>query len=71
VKQQDRKQGPEPKHHDMPARTPVVVTMDDGTKWHTFTRSEPWQLAGGTWVVSLVGKTGGYLLDRVEPVKVG
>lgn len=49
--------------------TDVVVRADDGSLWHTQTRSFPWQLGHGTWVVSLVGKTGGYELDRVNPVK--
>lgn len=30
----------------------------------TTTRSNPWQLGHGAWVVSLVGRTGGYMLER-------
>lgn len=53
--------------------TPVVVTMDNGFLWRTRTRTRPWAMGDGTWVVGLEGKwldydgTGGYLLDRVRP----
>lgn len=49
----------------MKAGTAVNVTCDDGSIWQTKTRSEPWQLGGGQWVVLLEGKAGGYSLDRV------
>lgn len=49
--------------------TDVVVTLDNTSLWYTQTRSFPWELSNGTWVVLLVGKTGGYALDRVQPVK--
>ncbi len=54
---------------DMPAGTPVAVTLDNGEIWYTETRSVPWQLGHGDWVVLLKGKTGGYLLDRVVPTQ--
>ena len=44
----------------------VIVTLDDGTKWKTKTRSEPWLLGGHTWVVQLEGRAGCYDLRRVE-----
>jgi hypothetical protein len=49
----------------LPRGTEVVVRLDNGTKWRTRTRSEPWQLPSGHWVVLLGGRTGGYDLDRV------
>ena len=45
--------------------TEVNVLLDDGTIWRTHTRSEPWQLGHGQWVVALEGRAGGYALDRV------
>lgn len=53
----------------LPVGSSVIVTLDGGQKWVTVTRSEPWQLGSGQWVVSLVGKSGGYSLDRVEVAK--
>lgn len=42
-----------------------VHALDDmGGITATTTRSDPWQLGDGTWVVSLVGRTGGYSLER-------
>jgi len=51
---------------DLQAGTDVTVTRDDGSLWHTRTRTEPWQLGDGTWVVALEGRAGGYRLDRVR-----
>lgn len=48
--------------------TKVEVTLDDGSKWITETRSEPWELGSGHKVVMLKGKSGGYSFDRVKPV---
>lgn len=45
----------------------VVVTMDDGTKFQTVTRSEAALLGGHTAVIWLEGIPGCYLLDRVVP----
>lgn len=50
----------------LPVGTAVDVTLDDGTVWRTKTRSEPWQLKSGHWLVSLEGKAGGYSLERVR-----
>ncbi|GHU67361.1 hypothetical protein FACS189447_09480 [Spirochaetia bacterium] len=34
---------------------------------HTWeTRSEPWQIASGEWLVSLKEKSGGFCLDNLE-----
>jgi hypothetical protein len=46
--------------------TDVTVTRDDGSLWLTRTRTDPWQLGDGTWVVGLEGRAGGYALDRVR-----
>lgn len=51
----------------LPSGTSVIVIRDDGAEWHTKTRSEPWQLGHGQWVVALEGKAGGYDLSRVRP----
>ena len=49
----------------LPAGTLVNVRKDDGDTIVTRTRSLPWQLGHGDWVVSLEGISGGYALDRV------
>lgn len=46
--------------------TLVTVMLDSGATLDTKTRSEPWQLGSGHWVVQLEGKPGCYLLDRVK-----
>jgi hypothetical protein len=48
-----------------PVRTPVVVRRDDGSEFHTKTRSEAWLLGGHTPVVMVDGIAGAYLLRRV------
>jgi hypothetical protein len=50
----------------IPSGTAVTVTRDDGSPWLTRTRTEPWQLGDGTWVVALEGRAGGFRLDRVR-----
>ena len=52
----------------MKSGTEVNVLLDDGNIWRTRTRSEPWQLGHGQWVVALEGRAGGYDLDRVTEV---
>jgi hypothetical protein len=52
----------------LPEGTAVSVLLDNGETWHTKTRSMPWQLGHGQWVVALEGKAGGYALDRVKPI---
>lgn len=51
-----------------PSGTAVLVTEDDGSKTTTVTRSKPWQLGHGTWVVLVKGKVGGYRLSRMTRV---
>jgi hypothetical protein len=48
-----------------PIGTPVLVRRDDGTLLETVTRSAPWQMAHGDWVVLVKGITGCYLADRI------
>jgi hypothetical protein len=50
----------------LPEGTSVLLTLDDGSKIATRTRSLPWQLGHGAWVVLVEGKTGGWALERVE-----
>lgn len=50
----------------LPNGTAVTVTRDDGSLWITRTRTDPWQLGDGTWVVALEGRAGGFRLDRVR-----
>ncbi len=50
----------------IPSGTAVTVTRDDGSLWQTRTRTDPWQLRDGTWVVALEGRAGGFQLDRVR-----
>lgn len=47
----------------------VVVKLDDGSLWHTKTRSEAWNLGHGQPVVMLEGKSGGYDLSRITPME--
>lgn len=60
--------GPDP---TIPSGLDVTVIRDDGSRWLTRTRSEPWQLGDGTWVILLEGKAGGYALDRVRRRREG
>lgn len=48
-----------------PTGTPVLVVLDDYSIVSTVTRSPPWQLGHGAWVVSLKGRSGGFDLKRV------
>ena len=45
----------------------VIVMLDDGSERETHTRSDPWQLGHGEWVVKLDGIAGGYSTMRVRP----
>ncbi len=62
---------------DVPEGTQVIVTKDDGEKFHTKTRSSPWMLGvssrgpGHTAVIMVEGITGGYLLERIRLVPPG
>lgn len=47
----------------------VLVKLDDGSLFHTKTRSEAWTLGGGHPVVMLEGKSGGYDLTRCTPME--
>jgi hypothetical protein len=51
---------------DTPIGTPVVVRFDDGKCKRTVTRSTPWRLSNGVWLVSVEGVRGGYSLARVR-----
>jgi hypothetical protein len=46
----------------------VDVRLDDVTTWRTRARSAPWRISGGRWVIAVVGRTGGFALERVTPV---
>jgi hypothetical protein len=47
----------------------VEVLLDDGRVVRTEVRDQrPWELAGGQWLVSLVGFVGGYSLARCRPL---
>lgn len=51
----------------MPVGTPVWLTLDNGSTVETFTRSRPWYLPSGTWVILVEGRTGGWDCSRVRP----
>mgnify|MGYP001809842780 CR=1 FL=1 len=53
---------------DTPIGTPVRVHRDNGELLITVTRSMPWQLGHGEWIVSVEGIAGGYLLGCVEVI---
>ena len=52
-----------------PPSTPVHLTNDDGQVEETKTRSPAWLLGSAHPVVSVDGRTGGYLLERIRPVR--
>ena len=49
--------------------TEVILTDDFGKEHRTKTRSPAWDLGDGTPVVSVEGRTGGYALERIRPVR--
>ena len=53
----------------LPEGTSVLLRLDNGTQITTRTRSLPWQLGHGAWVVLVEGKSGGWALERVEEVR--
>lgn len=54
---------------DTPIGTPVVYKSVAEVDFITRTRSEPWQLGHGEWVVSIEGRTGGHVLSHLFPVE--
>lgn len=48
-----------------PIGHPVTVTKDDGSQVETQTRSAPYQVSTGTWVIFVEGITGCSALARV------
>lgn len=53
--------------------TPVLAwtgTRDGAPRW-TKTRSEPWQLGHGAWVVAVEGIAGGVALSHIERIPEG
>lgn len=44
----------------------VIVLMDDGELKEFDVKYPPWQLGHGAWVIGLVGRSGGYSLERVQ-----
>jgi len=52
-----------------PPETKVQLTNDDGAIEETQTRSVAWLLGDGTPVVKVDGRAGGYLLERIRPVR--
>jgi hypothetical protein len=51
---------------DLPLGAPVTLTLDDGSEMETVTDSSPWQLGGGTWLIKVKGKSGGWDCGRVR-----
>jgi hypothetical protein len=62
---------PDPISTDTPLDTPVKLRLDSGVVIETRTRSKPWQLGSGHWVVAVVGRTGGFKLQRVARLDGG
>ena len=52
-----------------PEGTQVMLTDDHGNEHLTITRSIAWELGHGAAVVSVVGRAGGYSLDRVRAIQ--
>ena len=61
-----KRQQVDPAMTQIPEGTSVIVRKDDGSDFPTKTRSKPWQLGHGDWVVSVEGIAGGYALGRVR-----
>jgi hypothetical protein len=57
-----------PLTRDAARNASVRVLLDDGRVLETITRSEPWQIGSGHWVVLIVGRSGGMALERVTPL---
>ena len=53
-------------NRDNPPGTPVWLTDDHGQRHETVTRSIAWVLPNGIPLVMVHGRTGGYLLERIE-----
>lgn len=49
-----------------PPGTPVWLTDDHGQRHETVTRSIAWVLPNGIPLVMVEGRTGGYMLERIE-----
>ena len=47
---------------------PVILTLDDGTRYPTDTRSVPWRDETGEWVILVQGRAEAYPLTRLERV---
>lgn len=60
-----------PKPEMWPVGTRVAVRLDSGHTLITTTRSLPWQLGHGQWVVSLQGITGGFDCERIKKDEEG
>lgn len=52
-----------------PVGTRVSLRLDNGETLITHTRSEAWLLYHGQAVISVEGKSGGWALDRVSPIR--
>ena len=54
----------------MPEGTRVTVRRDNGHIVKTVTRSKPWMVSGRYWLVLVEGISGGYSLERGDPITV-
>lgn len=52
---------------NVPVGTPVTLINDFGSEEETETRSEAWVTPSGSCLVSVKGRTGGYLAERLIP----
>lgn len=68
AERRNAERAPPPLNTAMTEGTLVVVRRDDGSGLVTKTRSLPWRLGHGDWVVSVEGISGGYALERVTPI---
>jgi hypothetical protein len=50
-----------------PVGTPVIYTDDFGKEIPTKITSEAWEIGGGSVIVKIEGKAGGYDIDRIKP----
>jgi hypothetical protein len=54
---------------DLSTGQAVIYTDDIGNKHPAYTRSKPWMLGDGTWVIKITGRPGGVCAKRIERAK--
>lgn len=53
-------------NEEHPVGTPVLLTLDSGEEIKTHTRSAAWVVGGHSAMVMVIGKSGGWQINRVR-----